>query len=422
MFKSVSGETLASLILWILLYRTMKSLCSFRRILTAALLVFLPILPVGTVEIVRITEERSLSARELDQFVAPLFHGYSRSSARYGADITELRIRSHYPDGTPTEVRVQVFVPRMDLDEAEGVYVFMPGTTGLIEPCRPSREHIAGIRWGLYRAHTLAMVGEGFIGILPDYLGFEDWHIVQPYFHSESEARILFDALHGADQWIRSRHPPGLENLIRVAGGFSQGGHAVFAAADRNHLLGRQLPLHGVIGFGATLDIEPVLLSYPSLTPMLTQAMLEVYGESRFNPRDILQSPWVSSLEEDTTRQCVGAMQSYYPGRADHLLTPTFLAALRNGTVPRDFPDIAAVFDANRAGVVPHRIPALITQGSNDIVISADAQERTVARLQALGIPVEYRLYPGARHDTRQIAFPDVLQWIRLLRDQESSR
>ncbi len=395
----------------------MKRFFMFACTLPIVLLLVTPPVPVAAVDIVRITEERSLSARELDQFVAPLFHGYPRSPARFGADLTELRIRSHYPDGTPTEVRVQVFVPRMDLEEAEGVYVFMPGTTGLIEPCRPSREHVAGIRWGLYRAHTLAMVGEGFIGILPDYLGFEDWHIVQPYFHSESEARILFDALHSVDHWIRSQRSQGLDDLTRVAAGFSQGGHAVFAAADRSHILGRGLPLHGVIGYGATLDIEPVLLSYPSLTPMFTQAMVEIYGTERFNPRDVLQPPWVASLEEDTTRQCVGAMQSYYPSRADRLLTPSFLSALRNGTVSHNFPDIGAVFEANRAGVVPHQIPALITQGSDDIVISPEAQERTVARLRALGIPVEYRLYPGARHDTRQIAFPDVLQWIRDLPD-----
>ena len=371
--------------------------------------------PVLSIEIVRVTPEPSLSPNDIDRFVAPLFSGYSRGPAGNAVDVQELRIRSSYHDGTPTDVRVQVFVPQLNESQIRGVYLFMPGTTGLIEPCRPSREHIAGIRWGLYRAHTLAMAGEGFIGILPDYLGFEDWTYVQPYFHAESEARIIFDALHAVDRWIRPAFPEGIQGYTRVAAGFSQGGHAIFAAADRNHLLARGLPLHGVIGYGATTEIAPMLLTYPSLTPMLTQALVEIYGPNRIDPNRILQPEWARLLEQDTTRQCVGGMQSYYPSRPEELLQPDFLRALREGTLNQYFPAIAEVFRENRTGLTPHGVPALITQGSDDIVILPDTQLRFVSRLKELGNPVDYRLYPGARHDTRQIAFNDVLNWIEAL-------
>lgn len=381
----------------------------------AALAIVTPAPRASATEILAVNRESTMTATQIHQFTAPLFSGYPREAPRYGAEIQELRIATQYPDGTPTEARVQVFLPTTASENIRGVYLFMPGTTGLIEPCRPSREHVAGIHWGLYRAHTLAFTGEGYIGILPDYLGFEDWTFVQPYFHAESGARIIFDALHAVDQWIRPHLPEGIGELRRVAGGFSQGGHAIFAAADRNHTMARGLPLHGVVGYGATTSIEPMLLAYPSLAPMLVQAFLEVYGRQRINPALILREPWATTLEYDTTRQCVGAMQGYYPGRAEELFRQDFLRALQTGTVAHTFPAIGELFRDNRSGRTPHGVPAFLAQGGNDIVIPPEDQKQFVRELQELGNPVEFRLYENARHDTRQIAFRDVLHWMQQL-------
>jgi dienelactone hydrolase len=362
--------------------------------------------------------EGTMLPREIDSFIAPLFAGYTAPEARNGADIYTLFVRTRYPDGNLTSVRVQLFVPR-SATVPDTLYLFAPGSTGLIGPCRASREHEAGIRWGLYRAHVLAMVGQGFVGVLPDYMGFEDPALVQPYFHAESEARVIFDALRGSDAFLRERYgtrfPRGIAPLTRIAAGFSQGGHAIFAAADRDGTVERTISLHGVIGYGATTGIEPLLQMYPSLGPMIATSYVTVYGRDRFDPSLIFREPWASELEYDTTRQCVGGMQRYYPSDPAELFTPEFLSSLRKGTLSMTHPSIAAILAENRTGLTRHGVPALIFQGTRDIVVSRETQDRYVTALRALGNPVDYRVIEGARHDTRQVAFDDAIAWITTL-------
>lgn len=363
-----------------------------------------------------LNDEGQMSPREVDAFYAPLFAGTDAPTARYPVDVYTIQFGTRYPDGTELPFRVQVFVPERR-DPVDGVYLFSPGSTGMIGPCRASREHVAGIRWGLYRAHVLAMAGQGFVGVLPDYMGFEDPTLVQPYFHAASEARVVFDALRGVDRWIRdaypTRFPRGIRPYRRVASGFSQGGHAAFAAADRNGIAGGEVYLHGVIGYGPTTEVEPMLIMYPSLAPMVVMSYRTVYGDHRFDPAAVLKEPYASDLAYDTTRQCVGGMQRFYPSRAPDLLHPDFLDSLYDGTLADTHPTIHRVFQANRTGLAPHGVPALILQGTNDIVVSRKTQENFVAALRAVGNPVDYRLFEGARHDTRQIGFETAVAWIR---------
>ncbi|TVR74319.1 MAG: hypothetical protein EA427_01160 [Spirochaetaceae bacterium] len=356
-----------------------------------------------------------MSPGEVDSFIAPLFEDETVPRAEYSVTIRELVVSSRYPDGTPTDVRVQLFLPDMPAGDVRGVYLFAPGSTGLIGPCRASREHVAGIRWGLYRAHVLAFAGQGLIGILPDYIGFEDAHQVQPYFHAESEARIIFDSIHHIHKVLEAggeHFPLGLAPYTRVAGGFSQGGHAVFAAADHNRFFGGEMPLHGVIGYGATTEIPPLFLTFPPLAPMILEAYRTIYGEERFDPRKILRTEWAETLTYDTTRQCVGGIQNYYPGDPALLFRESFLTSLRAGTLDRTHPSIAAIFHENATGLTRHGVPALILQGSDDIVVFPATQKEFVRELRARGNPVDYRLYENTRHDTRQRSFVDVLEWI----------
>ena len=392
------------------------------KIVTAsAVLIFVgaAIFTVNPSEVLSLDEEGFMAPAAIDSFIQPLFEGYSPPTATNGVEVYELRIRSRYPDGTPTVVRVQLFLPDIPPEDIGGVYLFAPGSTGLIEPCRASREHVAGIRWGLYRAHVLAFAGQGVIGVLPDYIGFEDTHLVQPYFHAASEARVIFDALDAVHHWIReatSRFPEGLTAYTRVAGGFSQGGHAVFAAADHNPGRGTNLTLHGVIGYGPTTEIPPLFLTFPSLAPMLVEAYSTIYGTDRFDPGRILASRWAESLTYDTTRQCVGGMQSYYPTDPSLVFEERFLESLYAGTLHRTHREIASILQENSTGLTPHRVPSLILQGTDDIVVARSTQDEFVASLRVLGNEVDYRVYEGTRHDTRQQAFSDVLEWIRELR------
>jgi acetyl esterase/lipase len=254
-------------------------------------------------------------------------------------------------------------------------------------------------------------------------MGFEDDTLVQPYFHAASEARVVFDALTAVDGWIRDRYPErfpeGIRDLPRVASGFSQGGHAALAAADRNATMGGDLYLHGVIGYGPTAQIEPMLQIYPSLGPMVAMSYLKVYGRGSFDPADMLREPWASELEYDTTRQCVGGIQGYYPSDPSQLYRAEFLRSLRQETLDKTHPVIHRIFTANLTGLARHNVPVLILQGTNDIVVSRSTQDAYVAMLRERGNPVDYRVFEGARHDTRQIGFDEAIAWMRDLNPHE---
>jgi acetyl esterase/lipase len=311
-----------------------------------------------------------------------------------------------------TPVRVQLFVPDAPAAELRGSYLFAPGSTGLINPCRVSREHVAGIRWGLYRSHVLSIAGQGFIGILPDYMGYEDWNLIQPYFHAESEARLIVDVMTAVDAALEDDVPGGLRGLTRVAAGYSQGGHAIFAAVDRPAWFPEGLELQGVIGYGPTTAVDALFLEYPSVGPMVVQAYRSIYGDDAFPPARILAARWADTLAYDTTRQCVGGIQSYYPSRATDLFRIDFMKSLWARTLAVTQPGINDILEQNRAGLSGHGVPALILQGTNDIVVDRTTQDEFVVALRERGSAVRYLVYEGARHDTRQISWPEVVAWI----------
>ena len=368
--------------------------------------------------LIRAEFERRMPPPDVDAFTATLFDGWEQPRAFYAVDVYQLFASSLHPSEEMTPVRVQLFLPVAREGELRGAYLFAPGSTGLINPCRASREHEAGIRWGLYRAHVLAFAGQGFVGILPDYQGYEDWDLIQPYFHAASEARVIQDAIRAVDEFLETglseseRVTGGLSGLTRVASGFSQGGHAAFAAADHNAELPPDLRLQGIIGYGSTTEIEPLLLEYPQLAPMVVQSFATIYGSERFDPFDILLPEWAESLEYDTTRQCVGGIQSYYPESPSDLFEPYFLKSLYAETLADTHPEISRILQENSTGLTPHGVPALILQGTNDIVIDRWDQDAFVIALRELGSAVKYYVYEGSRHDTRQISFFDVAEWI----------
>ena len=54
--------------------------------------------------------------------------------------------------------------------------------------------------------------------------------------------------------------------------GYSQGGHAAFAAADLRPSYAPELPLTGMIGYGATTNVERLLREGPYYAPYIVQS------------------------------------------------------------------------------------------------------------------------------------------------------
>jgi acetyl esterase/lipase len=295
--------------------------------------------------------------------------------------------------------------------------VFAPGSTGLTDACRPSREHIAGIHWGLYRTHVLAHVGQGAIGVLPDYMGFGDpdpAHL-QPYLSAVAEGRMMLDAIRAIHRFITENKVGGVSGTSVFVAGFSQGGHAAFAAADLRSRYARDVRIAGIIGYGASTNVEALFREFPDVAPMAIYTYSKIYGKDRFDPDKILAPRWAATLEKDVTRQCVGGMQAYYPASPRELYRQEFADALLKGGLAKAFPEIDRILAENNTGLSGHRIPALLLQGTDDVVVSVPSQEAFVRALCRAGSPVQYTVYKGRRHDTRQIGFQEVRKWMESL-------
>ena len=356
--------------------------------------------------------EGRMQPTEINTSVAELYQGYRAPRARYSVDIYWIRYESVYPDGAAAPITAQFFIPRYEDTSRRSVYVFGPGSTGLRDSCRASREHIAGIRWGLYRSHVLSHAGQGSVGIMPDYMGFGDPDRLQYYMVAQSEARVLLDAFRALNNFITAERITGIDGTAHFVGGFSQGGHAAFAAADYRQRYAPEIPLHGVLGYGPTTNLFALFKEYPDVAPMVLFTYRNLYGIERVNPDVILSQRFAKTLDVDLLRMCVGAMQSYYPIDPQELFTTHFSSALRTNRLATVYPATHRLIAANNTGLGGHEVPVLIQQGTNDIVVYQSSQSEFVRQLRARGSSVDYQIIDGARHDTRQIGFFDARAWI----------
>lgn len=357
--------------------------------------------------------EGRLQRSDIDALAAELFESGPTPEALHAVDIYWLRFSTKDVDDSNAVIISQVFIPVPERRTSFPLYVFGPGSTGLVDSCRPSREHIAGIHWGLYRTHVLSHAGQGVIGVLPDYIGFEDPGRSQPYFIKTAEGRVMLDAVRAVEELFSRIETLAIKGEDVFLAGYSQGGHAAFAAADLRESYAPEVKVSGIIGYGPTTDLRALFLDFTVSAPLVVYTYSREYGEDRFDPSIILQERWAMTLEHDVTTQCIGGIQSHYPWVPAQVFTREFLRALDGDYVSTVYPEIGHIMAENSSGLSGHGIPVLIAQGSDDPVVTASHQEQFITALCRNGSPVRYLKYAGLRHDTRQVSFFKVQEWIR---------
>jgi acetyl esterase/lipase len=369
-----------------------------------------------SVRIMKAELVETLAPAAIDKLEAVLFNPLPAPQARLTVDSWLITFQSAYPDGSPAATTAQLFIPRFPDKAVRPLYIFGSGSTGITAACRVSREHIAGIRWGLYRTHVLAFAAQGMIGMLPDYMGFADPGRLQPFYSAVAEGRLMLDAVRAVRTFLAS-HPDagqaGIDGFRAFLAGFSQGGHAAFAGADLRSSYAPDVQLAGVIGYGPAADVFTLFREFPVDAPMAIYTYQQMYGKERFDAAKILLPEWADTLEDDVTRQCIGGMQAYYPWTPREMFRKEFADALLAGTLEKSYPSINAILRENSTGLTPHHVPALILEGTDDIVVSVKSQTAFAAALRAMGSAVQLSIYKGARHDTRQAGFAEALQWMR---------
>jgi len=314
-------------------------------------------------------------------------------------------------NGAPVDVKAQLFIPVVPGGGEIPLLVFGSGTSGLSDSCAPSLELPEIHRFGWYTANMLSYAGVGFIVIFPDYIGFNDPDRVQRYFSKQAEAHAMLDGARAAISFTTGRAVRAAPRVF--AAGFSQGGHAAFAAADLRASYAPDVPLSGVIGFGATCDVTPLLREGPVYAPFILYAWSQMYGTGDVDPSQVLQPHWASRLAEDAATMCVDTFQNYYPWDPAKLYRTDFLQELNNNHIVALLPRLAARIEENKAGLSGHGIPALVVQGTGDIVVTTPTQDRYVAALRASGSAVRYVVLPMIKHRfIRQAGFPASVDWM----------
>ncbi len=361
--------------------------------------------------LLEVTRTASLQPADIDRVSGGRFrnNGGDLPSPQYAVTAYLVVFESTNLNGDAVPVTAQVFVPRTDAGERP-MFVFGPGSTGLVEACAPSRPYVENRSWDTYNAYTLAYAGRGFIAVMPNYMGFFDDGVLQPYFSRVAEGRVLLDAARATRALLGELDGSPTSESVFV-GGFSQGGHAAFAAADLASSYAPDVPLKGVVGFGPTTDLEALFREFTYVAPWVVYAYDTYFGDS-IDPADILAEPYLSRLSADAERLCVLGVQSYYPSDPAALFRPEFSAALLNGTLAETYPSTYELFVENDAGLAGHGVPAVILQGVNDPVVLLESQNAFVSQLCAAGSAVRYPNYLRTRHETRYIGFEEATAWM----------
>lgn len=372
-----------------------------------------PTLGLAPGTIVEVVYEERLAPNQVTQAAAPAFGRFGAPAVPYAVDVYRIRYATTGLGGEVAVVPASLFVPVEPTRAASPLYVFGSGTTGLSDVCAPSREAALPQPLGMYREYLAPYAGRGIVTVFPDYLGFEDPDRPQAYFHAASEAHVLLDAARAVRTLFDEAPWMGELQPAVLMGGYSQGGHAAFAAADLRPSYAPEIPLLGMIGYGATTDVEPLFLEGPYYAPYVLASWMAIYGEERVDPASVLAARWLPALSGEALQVCVDRAQVIFPFDVDAMYTPAFAAALRAGTLDRDFPSLAAIFAENKTGLSGHGLPGLVVQGGQDVIVRDPTQERFVAALCAQGSAVEYVNVRDARHrETRPAGFEPAVRWI----------
>ncbi len=368
-------------------------------------------LPPGSV--IEVVYEERLSPTDVQQAAAAPFGRFGIPVVENAVDVYRMQYVTTGLEGEVAIVTAALFVPVEAVRNPAPLYVFGSGTTGLGDACAPSREADLPQPLGMYRGYLAPYAGRGIVTVFPDYLGFEDPTRPQAYFHAASEAHVLLDAARAVRALFAEAPWLGELDDAVLMGGYSQGGHAAFAAADLRPWYAPEIPLLGMIGYGATTDVLPLFAEGPFYAPYVIASWSAIYGPEQVDAAAVLAERWLPTLSREAVDVCVDRAQQIYPFDIDQMYTAEFAAALRRGSVARDFPGLYALFVENNTGLSGHGLPALMVQGGQDVIVRDPTQERFVRLLCAEGSDVQYLNVRDARHrETRPAGFDAAVSWI----------
>lgn len=368
-------------------------------------------------QVLSATKTGEYTAEQINSTQRGFFSLSPGTSAKNGVERHVINYVSQDKDGKPITILAQVFVPKIAEGAVMPVYVFGSGTTGLDDHCAPSKENPSVRNWGNYLQHMLVYASQGYLVVFPDYEGFNDPDRIHHYFIGKLEGQVLLDGARAITKYAKTNNITHEEKIFFA--GYSEGGHAAFAVKDIAPTYAPDIKVGGVIGYGATSNIEALIRENPGLIPYLIYAYSDYYGIDNFNPKDYLKERWVKTLKEDVLRMCIDQMGAYYGSNAANVYTTEFGEALFSRNLGgAKFGNIKKYFDDNSTGYVKNDIPMFVVQGGVDPIVTTASQKEFVRASCNNGNKISYTEFPGVHHyQIRQVSLQESLDWMKTLRD-----
>lgn len=312
-----------------------------------------------------------------------------------GARSWELLYRSEGGDGAPVAVSGVVYAP--DGPAPAGgrpVVSWAHGTVGVADACAPSRT-------GAQVPGLAQLLDAGYVVAATDYegLGTPGPH---PYLVGESEGRSVLDAARAAGRIDGA----GAGDKVVVVG-HSQGGQAALFAGILAPEYAPDLDVSGVVASAPAAELSTLLRSASSVSLAFGLLASGVYSYA--NTYDEL------SVDEVLTPAVIERIGLFEQVCLTEL-TSTFSSQPPSAlllTDPLDLAPWAARIRENEPGSSKIAAPTLVVQGTSDFIVVPSSTDTAVERLCEGGNRVDYRRYPGARHDTvLAAAGPEILTWV----------
>jgi len=161
-----------------------------------------------------------ITSRDADEIKEILYErGWDTTAmSTNGAEIYKITYNTTDVFGNLTIASGALYVPQVDCDTLPLVS-YQHGTEF-------HKEHVPSETW--YYDRGFLYSGNGYITVLPDYLGLGDNPGLHPYIHWESEATASIDLIRAAREFLNESLQKWDNNQLFLTG-YSQGGHSTMA-------------------------------------------------------------------------------------------------------------------------------------------------------------------------------------------------
>jgi dienelactone hydrolase len=301
-------------------------------------------------------------------------------------------------DGAAVVASALLYVPASTSSAEAPLVVWAHGETGIAQDCAPSLNNGTAVL-----AAVPQLLAAGYAVLAPDYVGLGTAG-ASSYLVGVVEAHAVLDAIRAATQ------VPGLKTGSAVLWGYSQGGHAALWAGQLANQYAPELKIAGVAVQAPLADPGAVLANLVARGAAgdIGSYLLATYAQRYPDVRlaDYL-SPAELLLAEEVAARC-GDLSW-----ADRGLE---FATGANGSwsaSPQTGALAVRLAENTPSGVI--RVPVLVLQGADDLVVPVAVQDAVMAARCKAGQVVDYRVYPGVGHTgpaaSGSAQFSELMTW-----------